>query len=165
MMNHSWLDRVGEYLDTLSRCNENLNEALDNTRMGTTALDAPAVGTGTAQLSAGLKELEALIADRQRLLDAEDAPLRGVSLRDVLNRSSDPAARAVAERCHQLSRQVDLTRERAVALFVCQFQLGDLSAHLLAILRSGADHGVTYEQGRSDVKRTEIGGSVFNRAA
>ncbi|MGV3486057.1 MAG: hypothetical protein ACO1RT_16695 [Planctomycetaceae bacterium] len=164
-MTTSWLDRVRAYMDALERCNESLNEALDNTRLGTTSLDTPGMSEATAQLSAGLKELEALIADRKLLLDADDAPLRGVSLRDVLNRCIEPDARALADRCHRLSRAVDLTRERAVALFVCQFQLGDLSSHLLAILRSGADHGVTYEQGKSDVKRTQLSGSVFNRAA
>lgn len=164
MMN-SWMDRVSEYLNALEQCNERLNDALDNTRMGATSLDTPLVSESTGRLTDCLKELESLIADRQHLLDADDAPLRGVSLRDVLNRSSDSQAPMLAQRCHQLSQAVDLTRERTVSLFVCQFQLGDLSAHLLAILRSGTDHGVTYEQGKSDVKRTEMSGSVFNKAA
>lgn len=165
MMMNSWVDRVSEYLDALEQCNEKLNETLDNTRMGATSLDMNSVNAGTDQLTICLKELELLIASRQRLLDADDAPLRGVSLRDVLNRSSHPESKALADRCHKLSRSVDLTRERTVSLFVCQFQLGDLSSHLLAILRSGADHGVTYEQGKSDVKRAEMSGSVFNKAA
>ena len=165
MMANAWMDRVDQYLNLLQQCVEDLNEALDNTRMGTTSLESHQIGTGTDELSSCLKQLELLIADRKRLLDADDAPLRGVSLRDVLNRSHDQGAAALAERCHQLSRSVDLSRERAVSLFVCQFHLGDLSQHLLAILRSGADHCETYENGKSEVKRNDSGGSVFNKAA
>ena len=165
MMNRPWLERVNSYLDSLEECVENLNEALDETRVGTTTLDTPKVGSGTEHLAACLKELERLIADRQQLIDAEDAPLRGVSLRDILNRCVLPDAPSVANRCQQLSRDVDVSRERAVALFVCQFHLGDLSTHLLALLRSGADNGSTYQNGKTDVKRDESGGSVFNKAA
>jgi hypothetical protein len=165
MMTSSWIERVSKYLDSLQGCVERLNEALDETRVGTTTLDAPGVNSGSAELSSCLKDLEALIAERQQLLDADDAPLSGVSLRDVLNRCGLPGASSVADRCHLISRDVDLSRERAVSLFVCQFHLSDLSTHLLALLRSGADQGATYERGKSDVKRSEVGGSVFNRAA
>jgi hypothetical protein len=165
MMSQSWLERVNSYLDSLAQCVEDLNEALDETRVGTTTLDTPKIGNGTEQLSACLKDLERLIADRQQLIDADDAPLRGVSLRDILNRCVLTDAPSVAARCKQLSRDVDLSRERAVALFVCQFHLGDLSTHLLALLRSGADHGATYQRGKTDLKRNEGGGSVFNKAA
>jgi hypothetical protein len=165
MMSNAWIKRVDEYLDSLQNCVEQLNEALDETRVGTTTLDTPKIGGGTDQLSACLKDLERLIAERQQLIDADNAPLRGISLRDILNRCSLPGAATVADRCHQLSRDVDMSRERAVALFVCQFHLGDLSTHLLALLRSGADHGATYQQGKSDVKRNQSGGSVFNKAA
>jgi len=165
MMNEPWIRRVEEYLDSLQSCVEGLNEALDETRVGSTTLDTPRVGSGTNMLSDSLAKLESLIAQRQMLLDAEDAPLRGVSLRDVLNRCTIAGAAAIAERCHQISRDVELSRERSIALFVCQFHLGDLSTHLLALLRSGADNGSTYQNGKTDVKRDESGGSVFNKAA
>jgi len=164
-MANSWLERVDEYLEVLQHCVENLDNALDNTRLGTTTLNTAQVHAGTEHLSECLKELEALIAERRILLDADDAPLRGVSLRDVLNRCSDPGAEKLAARCQQLSRSVDLSRERAVSLFVCQFHLGDLSSHLLALLRSGADHGSTYQRGIAEIKRNDGGGSVFNKAA
>lgn len=165
MMKSSWIERVGEYLDSLEVCVERLNESLDETRVGTTTLDTTRVGGGTDRLSACLKELERLIAERQQLLEAEDSPMRGVSLRDVLNRCSLDGAATMADRCHRISQDVEMSRERAVALFVCQFHLGDMSTHLLALLRSGADHGSTYERGKTEVKRSEVGGSVFNRAA
>ena len=164
-MSSTWVERVDEYLHALQQCVEKLDESLDNTRMGTTTLNAPQVSDGTHHLSECLKELESLIADRKVLLDADDAPHRGVSLRDVLNRCSDPGAYRLAGRCEKLSRSVDLSRERAVSLFVCQFHLSDLSAHLLALLRSGTDHGSTYQRGTSDVNRNGVSGSVFNKAA
>jgi len=164
-MFNSWMERVGEYLEILQQCIENLDEALDNTRIGTTTLNAPQVGEGTQHLSKCLEELESLIAERKVLLDADDAPLRGVSLRDVLNRCMDPDAERLAARCQQLSKSVDQSRERAVSLFVCQFHLGELSSHLLALLRSGADHGSTYQRGIAEIKRNDGGGSVFNKAA
>ena len=164
-MHNSWLERVDEYLDVLQNCVENLDDALDNTRLGTSTLNTTQVGEGTAHLSECLKELEALIAERKVLLDADDAPLRGVSLRDVLKRCIDPGAEKLAQRCQQLSNSVDLSRERAVSLFVCQFHLGDLSSHLLALLRSGADHGATYQRGIAEIRRNDGGGSVFNKAA
>ena len=46
-MTTSWLDRVRTYMDALERCNESLNEALDNTRMGTTTLDTPGMSEAT----------------------------------------------------------------------------------------------------------------------
>ncbi len=164
-MTKPWITRVDEYLNSLEQCVEELNDALDNTRMGTTQVEPQQIGGGTEQLTQCLEHLESLIAERKQLLDADDAPLRGVTLRDVLNRSIETGAAALADRCHQLSRSVELSRERAVSLFVCQFHLGDLSQHLLAILRSGADLGETYQQGKSEVKRNETGGSVFNKAA
>jgi hypothetical protein len=164
-MQSSWMDRVSQYLDSLQTCVENLNDALDETRVGTTSLNSKQVGQGTDELSACLQDLERLIAERTQLLSADDVPFAGVSLRDILNRCPDPSAAPLADRCAKLSRDVDLSRERAVALFVCQFHLSDLSSHLLALLRSGADHGSTYERGKSDVKRPGIAGSVFNKAA
>jgi hypothetical protein len=161
----SWIDRVDDYLESLQQCVEDLDEALDNTRLGTSTLNTPQVGEGTQHLSRSLEELEALIAERRVLLDADDAPLRGVSLRDVLNRCNVPGANHLASRCQRLSKSVDMSRERAVSLFVCQFHLGDLSSHLLSLLRSGTDHGSTYQRGMSDVKRNDAGGSVFNKAA
>lgn len=164
-MNHPWMERVTQYLDSLQLCVENLNEALDETRVGTTTLNTKQVGQGTHELTACLQDLERLIAERTQLLSADDVPFAGVSLRDILNRSTDAAAPELAERCARLSRDVDMSRERAVALFVCQFHLGDLSSHLLALLRSGSDQGTTYERGKSEVKRPGIAGSVFNKAA
>jgi hypothetical protein len=165
MMVDPWLVRVEDYLKSLAQCVENLDDALDNMRMGTVSLDALRVGSGTDQLSQCLRELETLIAERTNLLEAEDVPLRGVSLRDVLNRCIESEAKSLADECQRLSQAVDLSRERAVALFVCQFHLNEFSAHMLAILRTGADHGTTYEQGKSEVKRVGTGGSVFNKAA
>jgi hypothetical protein len=165
MMNQSWMERVSHYLDSLEACVEALNDTLDETRVGTTSLDGEQVGEGTRRLTLCLQDLERLIGERKELLDAEDVPFAGVSLRDILNRSSDPSASELAKRCGKLSHEVDMSRERAVALFVCQFHLGDLSNHLLAILRSGTDHGSTYERGKLETKRAGVAGSIFNKAA
>ncbi len=165
MADKSWLTRVNEYLDELEVCVEAMNDALDNTRMGTMNVHMPTVGDGTAHLTECLAALERLIAQRQQLLEAPDVPVTGLTLRDVLNRCILENANVVADRCHQISRSVELTRERAVSLFVCQFHLNELSTHLLALLRTGADHGATYQSGQMDANRTAPTTSVFNRAA
>ncbi len=160
-----WIERVRIYLDLLEQSLVALNDTLDNTRVGTTTLNSIAVEESTAVLTSCLQELEKAIAQRQELLDAEDVPVRGVSLRDVLQRCHESGADELTERCHRLSHDVDASRERAVSLFVCQFHLSDLSSHLLAIMRSGEDHGVTYQRGKTEVKRSGPSSSVFDKAA
>ncbi len=164
-MTHPWLDRVAQYLDLLQQCIEKLNETMDETRLGTTQLNAPSVESSTVVLTRCLEELERLIADRQLLLHDPEAPLSGVSLRDVLNRCGLAGSDGLAVRCQKLSNDVDLSRERAVALFVCQFHLGEMASHLLGILRNGGDFGATYERGKSEIKRSGSGSSIFNKAA
>jgi len=112
MMQNDWMRRVSEYLDSLQSCVETLNEALDETRVGTMTMEALRVSDGSGQLASGLVTLEERIAARQLLLDADDAPIRGVSLRDVLNRCQLSAAPLLADRCHALSREMELCRER-----------------------------------------------------
>ena len=164
-MSKPWTARVSAYLDNLEFCVDRLNEALDEMRLGTKSLELTRLDGSHRQLADALQTLESLIAARQELIQAEDAPGKGLTLRDILGSSQDGLSRGLSERCQSLAKDIDISRERAVSLFVCQFHLADLSENVLALLR-GVDGPRSTYHNSADVRRPAAGGgSLLNKSA
>lgn len=162
---NGWTTRVSDYLDQLEDCVERLNDSLDEMRTGTKQLEIGQVDQSRHRLAAALKDLELLIATREDLIRAADAPTQGMTIREILGKQGDDFSQSLAQRCKQISKDVDASRERAVALFVCQFHLADLSQSLLALLRGTPSRQSTYDNA-SDVRRpADMGGSILNKSA
>ncbi|HBJ35122.1 MAG TPA: hypothetical protein DDZ51_10285 [Planctomycetaceae bacterium] len=160
-----WTTRVSDYLDQLQSCVERLDESLDEMRMGTKRLEISQVDQSHQELAAALEDLESLIAAREELIRADDAPGPGMTIRDILATQDDEFSQSLVQRCSRISKDVDASRERAVALFVCQFHLADLSQSLLSIMRGTPGRQTTYNNA-SDVRRpTDVGGSILNKSA
>jgi len=164
-ISHPWIDRVADYLDQLEFCVTRLNSALDEMRLGTKQLKLPQLESAHSSLSNALRDLESLIAAREGLIHADDVPYTGASIREILGHSTDILSRELNRRCIRLSKDVDLSRERAVSLFVCQFHLADLSENLLALLRGAPGPRATYSNGQDVRRPATMGGSILNKSA
>jgi hypothetical protein len=162
---NGWTERVSDYLDQLQGCVERLDDALDEMRVGTGRLEMVQVDQSHRHLAAALGDLELLIAAREDLIRASDAPASGMTIREILSKQDDTFSRSLSQRCLLVSKDIDASRERAVALFVCQFHLADLSQSLLSLLRGTTGLQATYDN-VSDVRRpTDMGGSILNKSA
>ncbi len=161
----AWHQRVATYLDQLQSCIEQLNDSLYEMRAATTSMALPQLETSQHQLVKTLADLESLIAVRQELISAVDAPGPGLSLRDILNGASGSSSDALAARCKTLAEEVELSRERAIAVFVCQFHLSDLSEHLITLLRGVPRPNATYENGGHARRPPASSGSLLNQSA
>jgi len=162
---NEWVDRVSDYLDQLQNCVHKLDESLDEMRTGTARLELAHVDQSHHQLVAALGNLELLIAAREDLIRASDAPASGFTIREILGKQDDIFSQSLSQRCQKLSKDIDSSRQRAVALFVCQFHLADLSDSLLSLLRGTPGRLATYSNA-SDVRRpVDAGGSILNKSA
>lgn len=162
-----WLDDVANYLlqlgETASRLEASVQTIRDLTRDGAFG----ALHEATIGLANEMTEAERLLEQRQRLLQRRDAPAGFRTLTAALRllsadddpRSSDAAA--LANRCEALGTQIDLVREQALALFVCQYHLADTTAHLLRLLLPGSDQSGTYGRTSATAAR---GGGLLDKA-
>lgn len=163
-MPNGWTERVSDYLDQLQNCVERLDDALDEMRVGTRRLEMNQVNQSHVHLAAALEDLESLIAEREDLIRATDAPASGITIREILAKQDDLFSKTLSQRCQRVSKDIDASRERAVALFVCQFHLADLSQSLLSLLR-GTPGRATYDNASDVRKPTDVGGSILNKSA
>lgn len=160
-----WTDRVSDYLDQLEGCAVRLDDALDEMRLGSRRIEMDQLDQAHQSLANALGELESLIAAREELIHADDAPGPGNSIRDILKNQRDDVSKAIAERCHRVSRGLETSRERAIALFVCQFHLAELSQSLLSLFRGDTGHLLTYCNGAEARRPTASGGNLLNKSA
>lgn len=162
---NGWVERVSDYLDQLQNCVERLDDALDEMRMGTKRLEMSQIDQSQHHLAAALADLESLIAAREELIHATDAPASGMTIREILKQQDDAFSQSLSQRCQKLSKDVDLSRERAVALFVCQFHLADLSQSLISLFRGTPGGQSTYSDSSAAQRPTNMGGSILNKSA
>lgn len=161
----AWRERVGGYLTRLSEVNETIDLILDETRVGTVNVDSDEVERSRAELTEAIGRLEEMLTRREELLTDPAAPKKGITLRDKLRSTRHIDDARLLNRCDQISAAIELTRERSLALFVCQFHLASLGEDLINLL-SGASGPATYQAGGSIAKRDQSsGGGLFNEAA
>lgn len=162
-----WLDDVADYLlrlsETASRLEASVQTIRDFTRDGAFG----ALHEATIGLANEMNEAERLVEQRQHLLQRRDAPagfrtltaaLRLLSSNDT-SRAAEAAA--LADHCETLGGQLDLVREQALALFVCQYHLADTTVHLLRLLLPDSDRSGTYGRTSATVAR---GGGLLDKA-
>ncbi|SRR6056297_743608 len=162
----NWNRRVEEYVQRLAEVNETIDLILDDTRVGTLNVRPEEVEASREALVEAIGRLEAMLPEREDLLRDDDAPKTGITLREKLlsTRRIDDAA--LARRCDEVSAQIELTRERAISLFVCHFHLAALGQDLIDLL-SGQAGPTTYGKqiGQPGNRQRESGGGLFNEAA
>ncbi len=161
-MSQSWIHQAADYLDRLQENIETLERLLEKTKVDTTACDQQQVDADTARLRNAAEDLEKRIAEREQLLSAEDAPQGGSTLTEKLRCCKDPQHQRLAGRCEEMSQSMERTNLRAVSLFVCQYQLADLSAEIIRLV-SGTPAPPTY--GHQSDRSSGGEGIVFNEAA
>jgi hypothetical protein len=160
--NLSWNERVAAYVDELELTALEITSMLARTRVDTASMKAHEVQASLADLQDSLANLEVLIAARQDLLTADDAPGRGVSLSDVLSKTKVAEDLTLAKRCQAVGELIAHAHQQALSLFVCQFHLADFSGEIVRIL-VGASALSTY--GRSATTPTSGSGGLFDKAA
>jgi hypothetical protein len=160
-----WTDRVSDYLDQLEICAGRLEEAVDEMRFGSKQIELDHLDQSHQSLATALVDLESLIVAREELIHADDAPGPGISIRNILGSQQDDVSKRLNERCRRVARDLDISRERAVALFVCQFHLAELSQSLLSLFQGGPGHLATYSNGAEVRRPTANGGTLLNKSA
>jgi hypothetical protein len=165
-MSKPWRNRVSAYLDRLEQIASTIESNLEQTHVDTAAADADQVERGISGFKTDLQELEMMIAQRQELLEADDAPARGTSLKEKLLSTYQPEDQGLAGRCQQVSRLIADVNAKAISLFVCQFHLSDLSAEILRLI-SGASPSTytTSDREFPGQRRADQQGGLFNESA
>lgn len=161
-MNVDWLNRVETYLDQLELAATEIGKLLEKCRVDTETVSTPEVQTTMQALTAQLAKLEEMVAHRERLLEAEDAPGGGLTLSDKVAAVLGEQA-ALPQRCKAIAHLVADVNHRAVALFVCQYHLAEFGNQLIRLI-SGDESPQTYT---SDGQQTNHGpgGGLIDEAA
>ncbi len=163
-MHQSWFDRVESYLDEVEEIAGKIDETLKSTRLETSEFNAVEVERQNVSLMESLALLEMKIAEREQLLQAEDAPQIGVTLTEKIVRSASTQSQGLAERCRAVSAMVSTVNQRAISLFVCQFHLSQLGSDIVRLL-AGQTSPPTYQAPNRSEKSSDLGGGLFNEAA
>jgi flagellar biosynthesis/type III secretory pathway chaperone len=159
----SWADRLNDYLSDFQKVVQQLQEAVETSRLQTSDMDANRLPESQATFRTLLEALERKVAQRAELLSAADAPSEGATLTEKVLRSNDKKIRVLADRCRELSSEISVLNQRAVSLFVCQYHLAQLGGEIIRAL-SGHAGPITYRaQGRPEPKPPA--GGLFNEAA
>jgi hypothetical protein len=166
MSNQStWTGRVEQYVETLDQLADKIDLILDETRVGTLGVKDGKINESTVQLQVALAELEEMVAKRDTLLRDVDAPTDGTTLTEKLKSTFHIDDARLARRCEEVSEKVQLTHQRAMSLFVCQFHLADLTSEILKTI-SGSAAPDTYKKDSKGSKHRPTGqGGLFDEAA
>ena len=160
-----WTSQVENYVETLDQLAERIDLILDDTRVGTLAIKSKQIDESTVQLQVALAELEGMVAKRDDLLRLPEAPQDGTTLTAKLKSTFHIDDARLAKRCEEVSQRIKLTHERAVALFVCQFHLSDLTSDILKTI-SGSQTPDTYKKDSLGSQHRQTGqGGLFDEAA
>ncbi|QDS95574.1 hypothetical protein FF011L_43720 [Roseimaritima multifibrata] len=151
MVDANWYEDLTEYLDQMETAVGELNAAVQTTRGLTKDGAFASLPEATVGLRLGLDQLEKLLEHRSALLSrvASDRPV--YSLRDALRQAPADAdeltlASELLDRCQKLSSEIDLVREEALSLFVCQYHLADTTSHFLRLLLPSTARPQTYNR-------------------
>lgn len=162
---NGWNSRVAQYTDEMEAIAEKIDLILDDMRVGTSKVDAEEVAASTTQLEASLQELEDMVSNRDQLLRDPDAPPVGLTLTTKLKSTFRIEDARLAKRCTEVSQKIELTHQRAMALFVCQFHLSDLTTDIVKTL-AGREQNSTYQNdGKPNESQSSGGGGLFDEAA
>ncbi|TWT82625.1 hypothetical protein CA13_40880 [Planctomycetes bacterium CA13] len=165
MTNATWSQRVTKYVDELEQVAETIEMILSQTRIVTTELDAPGVNHNQIELVTAVGQLESMVASRETLLAADDAPSKGTTLVEKLASSRSQADTVLMNRCQEVSAIVSTAHQHALSLFVCQYHLANFSGDIVRML-SGTDAPPTYRSSAAgNESRQHGGGRLFNDAA
>ena len=161
-MTNPWTSRVQEYVDELELAAGQIDRLLKQCRVDTESVKTAKVQVVMQQISEHLATLEELVARREALLEADDAPHRGHTLTDKLQSMAADHA-SLIERCEQVARLVADVNHRAVSLFVCQFHLAEFGNQLIRIVAGEETKGTYTVNGRDT--ETGPGGGLLNDVA
>ena len=160
----NWQTRVDAYLTDLRVIAIELEDLIGAMKLDTEGLDSAQVERGCRELGASLTGLEAKVAERETLLQAQDAPEQGSSLTEKLAASNEEGAQRIAGRCREVADQIAMAHERAVALFVCQLNLAQFSADVVRAM-SRQDPESTYQSPQRIEKKPDFAGGLLDEAA
>ena len=161
----SWVDRVGLYVEHLDEITENIDLILDETRVNTLGVKGQQINESTVQLQVALAQLEEMVAKRDDLIRASDAPKDGTTLATKLKSTYRIEDARLAKRCQEVSEKIKTTHERALSLFVCQFHLAELTTDIMQTL-SGSQRTNTYKKESGGSSQKPMGqGGLFDEAA
>lgn len=160
-MADNWSERVSDFVDRLEALTDQVGALLEQTGIDTAAVNASEVERSMGPLRSALAGLQELVAERQQLLAAADAPQPGLSLMEKLRSTGRLDDASLARRCQRLAGRITDVHQRAMSIFVCQFHLAELSEDLVRLI-SGAGLPRTY--GPSSQPGPAAGG-LFNKSA
>lgn len=161
--NQPWSSRVHDYVQDLALLAETIDLLLDNTRVGTQAVDADQMSKSTAELAASIAQLEDKVGQRETLIRAEDAPTSGLTLREKLLATRHVDDARLAKQCGEVSKAIEMAHTRAISLFVCQYHLAEATGDIVRVL-SGASAMKTYDR-QAKPNKGDGGGGLFDEAA
>lgn len=162
-----WNHQVADYLLRLESAIENLDDSIQQIRQLTQKGQYAEIENAASELNACLQRLDQLIADRQSLLDDEQAPAGHRTLRSALTAplregigSGRRDAKILLDQCVELGGRMEGLREHAIALFVCQYHLSETADQFLRLMFPQADATA----GRSMGPQSRRGGRLLDQA-
>ncbi len=133
----AWRERVASYTEEATGIANSIDLILDETRMGTASSRSGEIDAATQQLFAAISDLERMVAQRDELLCAADAPPAGLSLSEKLLSTRRIEDARIAKCCGEVADLIAQTHQRALSLFICQYHLSEIPRDWIARLSAG----------------------------
>lgn len=158
----NWMNLVDTYLVELNETSVALADTLVGLEAATRKAATEEINAQCAKLGSLLRVLQQQLAQREALLiefpDMEDqAP---ESLQTALSTVKHPLATELTKRCGLISTELQFMHQKAVALFVGQFHLSNVTEEFLRLMAGVSAKAVTYD-GTEDCG----GGGLLDQAA
>ncbi|QDV67948.1 hypothetical protein Poly24_16540 [Rosistilla carotiformis] len=158
----NWMADVDTYLQQLNETSEALAGTLVGLEQATRKAASEEIHNQCAKLGSLLRVLQQQLAQREALLiefpDAADAA--PVSLQAALSTVKHSGAVEMVKRCAVISTELQGLHQKAIALFVGQYHLSNMTEEFLRLMSGVSAKPITY-----DKTDDEAGGSFLDRAA
>ena len=159
----AWVTAVENYLDQLGRSVERLDTLLSELRLSVMQTPDEKLASSLVAVTETVQRMESLLAGREELLTAANAPAVGSTLREKLIAVANVRAARTAAEAEQLSGRVSTVHGKAMSLFVCGFHLTQWASHMVRVHTQTVNQPTYDRDGRSD--QDPRSGGIFEDAA
>ena len=159
----AWVTAVENYLDQLGRSVERLAGLLSELRLSVMQTPDEKLASSLVAVTETVQRMETLLAGREELLIADNAPAIGNTLREKLRGIANIRAARTAAEAEALGSRVSTVHGKAMSLFVCGFHLTQWASHMVRVHTQTVGQPTYDRDGRSD--QDPRSGGIFEDAA